>query len=35
VRVAEVSTMPAGARARADYERERARERLFPGGGRA
>ncbi len=33
VPVAEVSTMPAVARARADYERERARERPFPGGG--
>jgi 3D-(3,5/4)-trihydroxycyclohexane-1,2-dione acylhydrolase (decyclizing) len=34
VPVAEVSTMPAVARARADYERERARERHFPGGAR-
>jgi 3D-(3,5/4)-trihydroxycyclohexane-1,2-dione acylhydrolase (decyclizing) len=34
VPVAEVSTMPAVARARADYERERARERPFPGGAR-
>jgi 3D-(3,5/4)-trihydroxycyclohexane-1,2-dione acylhydrolase (decyclizing) len=34
VPVAEVSTMPAVARARADYERERARERAFPGGAR-
>jgi 3D-(3,5/4)-trihydroxycyclohexane-1,2-dione acylhydrolase (decyclizing) len=33
VPVAEVSTMPAVAQARADYERERARERAFPGGG--
>jgi 3D-(3,5/4)-trihydroxycyclohexane-1,2-dione acylhydrolase (decyclizing) len=33
VPVAEVSTMPAVARARADYERERARERPFPGDG--
>jgi len=34
VPVAEVSTMPAVARARADYERERARERPLPGGAR-
>jgi len=34
VPVAEVSTMPAVAAARADYERERARERALPGGGR-
>jgi len=34
VPVAEVSAMPAVARARADYERERARERPFPGGAR-
>ncbi len=34
VPVAEVSTMPAVAQARADYERERARERSFPGGAR-
>jgi 3D-(3,5/4)-trihydroxycyclohexane-1,2-dione acylhydrolase (decyclizing) len=34
VPVAEVSTMPAVAQARADYERERARERPFPGGAR-
>jgi 3D-(3,5/4)-trihydroxycyclohexane-1,2-dione acylhydrolase (decyclizing) len=33
VPVAEVSTMPAVVQARADYERERARERAFPGGG--
>ena len=33
VPVAEVSTMPAVERARADYERERARERDFTGGG--
>ncbi len=33
VPVAEVSTMPAVVQARADYERERARERPFPGGG--
>jgi 3D-(3,5/4)-trihydroxycyclohexane-1,2-dione acylhydrolase (decyclizing) len=32
VPVAEVSTMPAVAQARADYERERARERPFSGG---
>ncbi len=35
VPVAEVSTMPAVVQARADYERERARERAFPGGGDA
>ena len=35
VPVAEVSTMPAVERARADYERERARERDFTGGGDA
>jgi 3D-(3,5/4)-trihydroxycyclohexane-1,2-dione acylhydrolase (decyclizing) len=34
VPVAEVSSMPAVARARADYERERARERAYPGGAR-
>jgi len=34
VPVAEVSTMPAVAAARADYERERARERSLPGGAR-
>jgi 3D-(3,5/4)-trihydroxycyclohexane-1,2-dione acylhydrolase (decyclizing) len=33
VPVAEVSTMPAVVQARAGYERERARERAFPGGG--
>ena len=33
VPVAEVSTMPAVERARAEYERERARERDFMGGG--
>jgi 3D-(3,5/4)-trihydroxycyclohexane-1,2-dione acylhydrolase (decyclizing) len=33
VPVAEVSTMPAVERARAEYERERARERDFTGGG--
>ncbi|MEP6641119.1 MAG: 3D-(3,5/4)-trihydroxycyclohexane-1,2-dione acylhydrolase (decyclizing), partial [Gaiellales bacterium] len=33
VPVAEISTMPAVERARADYERERARERDFTGGG--
>ncbi len=33
VPVAEVATMPAVVQARADYERERARERAFPGGG--
>jgi 3D-(3,5/4)-trihydroxycyclohexane-1,2-dione acylhydrolase (decyclizing) len=33
VPVAEVSTMPAVVQARVDYERERARERAFPGGG--
>jgi 3D-(3,5/4)-trihydroxycyclohexane-1,2-dione acylhydrolase (decyclizing) len=34
VPVAEVSTMPAVTQARADYERERARERALPGGAR-
>jgi 3D-(3,5/4)-trihydroxycyclohexane-1,2-dione acylhydrolase (decyclizing) len=34
VPVAEVSTMPAVVKARADYARERARERTFPGGAR-
>jgi 3D-(3,5/4)-trihydroxycyclohexane-1,2-dione acylhydrolase (decyclizing) len=34
VPVAEVSTMPAVGRARAEYERARARERAFQGGAR-